>query len=490
VSPLAWLAAAFLLSLSPAPAPAATAKPPHILVILADDLGIGDLGCYNPESRIRTPNLDRLAREGTRFTDAHSPSAVCTPTRYGLLTGRYSWRGSLPRGVLQGYGPSLIEPGRLTLPEMLRSRGYATAGIGKWHLGFQGDHTANPAAKTDYAQPLRPGPVTLGFDYFFGIPSSLDFEPYLYVENDRATAPPTNFIAASKHQREGGEGFWREGYIAPGFTHAGVLPTLTSQATNWLTRHAAAPGDKPFFLYLALASPHTPWLPSEKFRGRSRAGVYGDFVEETDAAIGAVLRALDRARLAPNTLVIVTSDNGAHWPAADIGKFGHRANLHWRGQKADIWEAGHRVPFIVRWPGKTPAGATNNALLCLTDLMATFAAVTGATLPDDAAEDSFNFLQVLRGKTLLKPVRDSVIHHSGDGHFALREKNWKLIPALGSGGFTPPKNPAPKAGEPAGQLYDLATDPAEQTNLWSRHPDLVQRMTESLTRMRREGRTR
>src|SRR6266511_1329563 len=326
------------------PALLAARETPNIVFILADDLGSGDLGCYNKDSKIPTPNMDRLAREGVRFTDMHTPSSVCTPTRYGLLTGRYAWRTPLQSGVLWGYSASLIETNRLTLPKFLKKHGYATAGIGKWHLGFQEGNPADKEFKVDYAKPLLPGPLTAGFDYFFGIPASLDMEPYLYVENDRAVEQPTEQVEASKPQRQGGTGFWRSGPIAPGFRHAAVLPVIAKKAIAYLERQPKASPNKPFFLYFALTAPHEPWQPTGEFRGRSGAGDYGDFVAQVDWTIGQTLRTLDRLGLADNTLVIVTSDNGAHWTASDIKKYGHRANGHYRGQKSDIWEAGHRVP--------------------------------------------------------------------------------------------------------------------------------------------------
>lgn len=451
---------------------------PNIVLILADDLGSGDLSCYNKDSKIATPNMDRLAAQGMRFTDAHSPSAVCSPTRYGILTGRYAWRGRLKRGVLWGYDPLLIEHGRLTLASMLKAAGYFTGCIGKWHLGL-GENK-----KTDYTQPLRPGPNSVGFDYFFGIPASLDMDPYLFVKNEAPVEAPTKTIAASKHRRQGGEGFWRGGPIAPHFRHADVLPTLTQQAVQYLEQRAKE--KQPFFLYLPLSAPHTPWLPAAEFRGKSKAGFYGDFVMQVDASVGQVLEALDRLKLADNTIVFLTSDNGSHWPEADIRRFQHRANLFFRGQKADIWEGGHRVPFIVRWPEHIPPGSTAKETICLTDIFATCAAVVGQHLPNHAAEDSYNLLPVLLGQKRAGPVRPDIVYHSVTGMFGIRQGDWVLIDGLGSGGFTAPQTEKPKPGGPRGQLYNLAADPRQQHNVYLEQPEIVARLQALLERQKKK----
>jgi len=442
---------------------------PNIVLILADDMGLGDLGVYNPESRTSTPNLDRLASEGLICTDVHTPSAVCTPTRYGLLTGRYAWRTRLKSGVLWGYDPHLIDPGRRTLASMLKSAGYNTAGIGKWHLGL------GEAEKTDYSLPLVPGPSTAGFDYYFGIPASLDMDPYLYIENDHAVEFPSEQVEASVHRRQGGGGFWRAGPIAPGFRHQEVLETITGKAVETIRNLASR--EEPFFLYLPLTAPHTPWLPSDRFRNRSGAGYYGDFCIQVDDCVGRVLRALEEAAGDQETLVIFTSDNGSHWPVSDIEKFGHKANLDFRGQKADIWDGGHRVPFIARWRGHITPGGRSDEILCLTDVYSTLASLTGQELAPGEAEDSFSFLEVLEGKVAGAPVRETVVHHSMDGVFAIRKGEWKLIQGLGSGGFTDPSSVEPVEGGPAGQLYNLRDDPSETANLWLEEPEIVEELT-------------
>jgi len=463
--------------------PAAAAEPtrPNVIVILADDLGYGDPGCYNKDSLIRTPNIDRLASQGMRFTDAHTPSSVCTPTRYGLMTGRYCWRTSLKRGVLDGYSPLLVEPKRLTVASLLKQQGYATACVGKWHLGLGTDK------QTDYGQPLKMGPNSVGFDYFFGIPASLDMPPYVFVENEAVTAAPTEKIDASVMRRKGGGGFWRAGAIAPGFKHEEVLPRCTEKAIDFLKKQRA---DKPFFLYFPMNAPHTPWMPTKEFRGKSAVDYYGDFVMQVDDTVGRLLKALDDAKLADNTVVLFTSDNGAHWLPEDITQWKHRANGSLRGQKADIWEGGHRVPFIVRWPGRVKPGSTSKELICLTDVLATAAALAEAKLPVDAGEDSFDLSPVLLGRKLDKPVRQSVIHHSSDGTFAIREGPWKLATALGSHGFSLPRDEKPKEGGPQGQLYNLDDDPQEKTNLWLEKPEVVKRLTMLLEKHKTDGRSR
>lgn len=452
---------------------------PNVILILADDLGWGDPGCYQAESKIKTPAIDALARQGMRFTDAHTPSGVCTPTRYGLLTGRYCWRSKLKKGVLDGYSPALLEPGRLTLASLLKEQGYRTMGIGKWHLGL------GTAARVDYDKPLSPGPLDAGFDRYFGIPASLDMDPYVYFENNQVVARPTEQIAKSEMRRHGGGGFWRAGGIAPGFKHVDVLPKITERADQWIAEQK--PG-QPFFLYFPLTAPHTPWMPTDEFRGKSQVDWYGDFVMQTDATVARVMAALDKAGVAENTLFVFTSDNGSHWLPSDIEKHGHRANAHWRGQKADAWEGGHRVPFIVRWPGKIAAGSKCDATICHVDFLATVAAILGKEIPDGAAEDSHNYLAALRGEKFTRPA--AVVHHSSQGLFAIRQGDWKLIAGLGSGGFSAPQTADPKPDGPQGQLYNLATDPSEKENLWLKEPQKVAELQKLLSKYQSEGRSR
>src|SRR5262245_45513541 len=454
---------------------------PNIILILADDLGYGDLSSYNPASKIPTPHLSQLASQGMRFTDAHTASSVCTPSRYGLLTGRYAWRTKLKQVVVNGYSPYLIEPNRATLATLLLRQGYRTAGIGKWHLGL------GNSEPTDYGRPLRPGPNDAGFDEFFGIPASLDMPPYVFFQNDRVVEAPSASIEASEMRRKGGNGFWRAGAIAPGFKHEAVLPMLTEKAIAFIEKQSS---DKAFFLYLPLSAPHTPWMPMAGFRGKSGADYYGDFVAQVDDTVGRVLKALDESDLAGNTLIFFTSDNGAHWLPEDIAKWGHHANGNLRGQKADIWEGGHRVPLIVRWPKNIKAGSRSEQLVCLTDFMATIAAATGSPMLPDSGEDSLDFLPVLLGRKSGMALRNTIVHHSSDGTFAIRQGHWKLAMALGSRGFSLPKEETPKAGEAEGQLYNLRDDPQEQHNLWLREPKTVARLKALLERIQLEGRSR
>lgn len=473
-------------------------KRPNIVVILADDMGYGDIGAYNPDSHVPTPNLDQLASEGMRFTDAHSPSAVCTPTRYALLTGRYAWRSRLKSGVLWGYSPLLIEAGRETIPSMLKKQGYHTAGIGKWHLGFGNSEAdfygaavsgAANAGDAEFGR-LRPGPNEVGFDYFFGIPASLDMKPYLYVENGQPFSPLTGkLVEASDQRRSGGGGMWRKGQIAEGFVHEEVLPTLVEKAVGYI-RERETDDDTPFFLYFPLTAPHTPWLPTEEFRGKSRAGYYGDFVAQVDDVVGQIRSALADTGEDGNTLLIYTSDNGAHWLETDIEKFGHLANSDLRGQKADIHEGGHRVPFIASLAGRVPEGSVSDQPTVLTDLMATLASLTGAELDGDAGPDSFNILPSLLGDAEQQAPRGAMVHHSLDGMFAIRDGDWKLIEGLGSGGFTSPQREDAAAGEVSVQLYNLKDDPSETTNVAAENPEVVARLTATLNEFRDNGRSR
>jgi len=473
---LALISACALPGVDPGP------RRPHIVVILADDLGQGDLGCYNAASKIPTPNMDRVAAEGTRFTDAHSPSAVCTPTRYGLLTGRYAWRSRLKAWVLNGNSRALIEPGRPTIASLLQERGWATQVVGKWHLGL-GD-----TQPTDYSKPITRGPLEVGFDHAFIFPASLDMEPYLYIVDHEAETPPTAEIAGSEHRRKGGGGFWRKGRAAPGWDMAGVLPRLADEACERISAHSEENPNQPLFLYLPLTAPHTPWLPTEEWAGKTSVSHYGDFVAQVDGVVGQVLATLEAKGMAENTLLIVTSDNGSHWPTEDIERYQHEANNHRRGQKADIHEGGHRIPFLARWPSRVPAREVSDELICLTDLYATIAHLTGET-PTTGGEDSYDCSSHLLGERAQAPIRDSLIHHSGNGMFAIRRGPWKLITEHGSGGFTKPANRKAADGEPPGQLYHLADDPTESRNLWDANPEVVTQLTDLLDEQKRSDRS-
>jgi arylsulfatase A len=472
-----------ILSASAIAGTAALATPkgkarPNVVIILADDMGWGDIEAYNPQSAVPTPNLNRLANRGTRFNDMHSSSAVCTPSRYALMTGRYHWRTKLKRGVLQGYSPALIEPGRTTLPALLKQSGYYTAGVGKWHLGL------GNAEKVNYAKPLTPGPNDVGFDYYYGIPASLDMAPYLYFENDRAVGELTDYTKGGAGPDPVGA-FWREGPTTPGFDFDQVLPNLTNKACEVIDQRAGK--DQPFFLYVPLPAPHTPWLPLPEYRGKSRAGDYGDFAHQTDAMIGKIIATLEDKGVFDDTIVIFTSDNGAFWRERELAMYPHRSNGEWRGMKSDAFEGGHRIPFLISWPGRAKPGGVSNEMGSLVDVMATIASGLGLRLPDDAAEDSFSLSDALGSRS--KSGRQYLIASASSGLMSIRDHRWKLILGPGSGGFTALSAADAKAAI-AGQLYDLENDPAERHNLWHRHPDIVARLTTEFERAEKAGRTR
>ena len=470
-----------------------TTKHPNIIFIMADDMGYGDLACYGA-TKIPTPNTDRLAAEGMRFTDAHSASAVCTPSRYGVVTGRYCWRSRLRRGVLGGHGSPLIEPDRLTVASLLKDHGYATACVGKWHLGLgwawkapdrpEADlNWTEDGSNVDYSRPITGGPTELGFDYFFGIAGSLDMPPYCFIENDRTVGTPDR----RKHPYEAQQ---RRGMMVEGWRDDLVDRTFAERAVAFIEDHVAARPDQPFFLYLPTAAPHRPCVPPEFMKGASKAALRGDMVAMLDWVVGRVMDALDRLGIAGETLLIVTSDNGARLTCYDGKDYGHKSCGDLRGQKADIWDGGHREPFLVRWPGKVPLASTSDQTVCLLDLTATCAAIVGAELPADAAEDSYDMLPAMLGEQSDAPVREAVVHHSVSGMFSIRRGPWKLVLGLGSGGFSEPRHLEPGPGEPPGQLYNMDTDPAETSNLWADHPEIVERLTALLEKWRTEGRSR
>jgi arylsulfatase A len=467
---------------------------PNILLILADDQGYGDVGAYNPASKIPTPHLDRLASEGLRFTDGHTTSGVCTPSRYSLLTGRYHWRTRLQNGVLGGWSPPLIAPGRLTVASLLKAQGYRTACFGKWHLGLgwptkdgapakPGD-AIDPAdgviGRFDYTQPIKDGPLEHGFETFFGISASLDMPPFAWIQDRRVTELPT---ATKKWLRSGPAG--------PTFEAVDVLPTLADKVCAYVADRAAdAKGGQPFFAYVALPAPHTPIVPTKEWQGKSGLNAYADYVREVDAEVGRMLAALERAGVARDTLVIFTSDNGCS-PAADIDALiakGHHPSGPLRGHKADLFEGGHRVPFLVRWPAAVKPGVARQ-LVSQVDFLATFAAVTGATLPANAGEDSVSFLPVLRDTATAAP-RTSLVSQSINGSFAYREGDWKLALCRGSGGWSAPKpGSAEEAKLPEFQLYDLAQDLGEQRNLFATEPERATKMRAALETLIARGRS-
>jgi arylsulfatase A len=489
---------------SPPPEPEAPQKP-NIIFLMADDMGYGDLGCYNADSKIPTPNMDRLAAEGMRFTDAHSGSAVCTPTRYGVVTGRYAWRSRLKRGVLSGYSRALIEPDRMTVAEMLRENGYHTGVVGKWHLGLNWQTISEPKTweerdtanahqgatefakpeglEIDFTKPVTDGPATQGFAYSYIIPASLDMAPYVYLENNKCVKPATVHEPGRSEQ----EVFWRPGEAAEGFDFFNVLPNLTEHAVQYIEDRAVRDADKPFFLYFPLAAPHWPWVPTEEFVGKSEAGKYGDFVNQVDAMVGKIMDTLDRKGIAENTLLIVSSDNGAEWDPRHIQEFGHYANhASQRGKKRDTWEGGHREPFIARWPARIAAGSTSDQTICLTDIMATAADIAGIELPAGAAEDSVSILPALLGEDS-GPLREATVHHSVNGTFAIRQGKWKFIDGQGSG---IDNWQGAKPGDPPGQLYDIEADRHEDTNLYNDHPELIEKLKALLEKYKEQGYSR
>ena len=455
-------------------------RPPNIVYILADDLGIGDVSAYNPNGKIYTKHIDQLASNGMRFTDAHAGSAVCTPTRYGIITGRYSWRGMLKKGVTWSYDKSIIEDGRLTVGQLMKQKGYTTGCIGKWHLGL---NWADSTGKwpVDFDKKVAKSPNSFGFDYSFIIPASLDIPPYVYVENEQLTAlPDRNTI------RETAFGWWRYGPTGRDFKHEEVLPTFAEKAVQFIEKNR----DKPFFLYLPLAAPHTPILPDSHFQGKSGVGEYGDFVLMVDAVVGRVTTALEENGLADNTLIIFTSDNGCapYAGTSDLEKKGHFPSLNYRGYKADIYEGGHRVPFIAKWKNKIQKGTISNETICLTDLMATLADITAYNLPQNAAEDSFSLMPIFQGRSS-GFQRKYTIHHSVFGAFAIRKENWKLIMAPGSAGWSDPKPGKELKTDPEFQLFDLDIDPNESKNLIDEYPSKLKSLKSQLIECIKNGRS-
>jgi len=467
-------------------------KFPNIVYIIADDMGYGDVGCLNPDCKIPTPYMNRLAEQGMVFKDAHAGASVCTPTRYGILTGRYSWRTRLKSGVLGGYSPPLIKKDRMTVASLLKQYGYSTACVGKWHLGWNWRYREGYADGkekeyfVDYTKPIINGPLSRGFDYFFGIPASLDMPPYVYIENRKALKPASETTEGST-----GYEFYRSGPIAPGFEHSEVMLRLTKEAVGFIDKHAKTRSNDPFFLYFPFSAPHTPILPNKRFVGKSGIGAYGDFVFECDWAVGQFMKALEKHGMTENTLIIVTSDNGCSPKAGfeDLADQGHFPSYHFRGYKADIYEGGHRIPFIARWPNQIKPGTECRAMICLTDLLATVADLTGYELPDNTGEDSISILPYFSGEAE-EPERDAVVHHSINGSFAIRKGKWKLELCPGSGGWShPTPKEAKKLNLPQFQLYDLSKDIEEENNLYNERPDIVSDLISLLKEYVEKGRS-
>jgi arylsulfatase A-like enzyme len=475
---------------------------PNIVVILADDLGYGDVQVYNPESKIPTPNIDRIANEGVRFTDAHTPCGVCSPTRYGLLTGRYPWRSELKQQVLWPWDKPLIDKDRLTLPAMLKRHGYRTACFGKWHLGWEWQttdgskvndqvHIGDPqreiryefAKKVQFDKPVGGGPTTRGFDYYFGVDLP-NFPPYTFIENDRLLAQPTVPKPDSM--------FGWPGMMQPGWRLEGVLPEVTRRAVKYVEERSRAA--EPYFLYLPLTSPHTPIAPDDEFVGKSKAGRYGDFVYQTDWSVGKVMDAIRASGKADNTIVVFTSDNGPEnltYPV--LKEHGHASQGMLRGAKRMLWEGGHRVPYLVWGPGRVPKGQIEKEVVCHTDIMATVASIVGTKLPNDVAEDSYNISAAWFGKSRSKPIREATVHHSMNNEYGLRQGDWVLIESTGAHGAAEPQWWKDRYGikphDQPGELFHIKEDLRETKNLYAQYPERVKAMHDLLEKYKKDGRS-
>lgn len=462
---------------------------PNIVVILADDLGYGDISFLNENGKIKTPNVDRLMGEGVVFTDAHSSSAVSTPSRYGLLTGRYNWRSELKQGVLNFYDKPLIAEGRTTMARMLKAQGYSTACFGKWHLGFNfptvnGERPVDTPEKytLDFSKEMTGGPVDVGFDHFFGVDCP-NYPPYCFIENRKTQVIPTyyNKVNFTPDCRAGrGQEEW---------DMKKILPTIINKACHYMEQKSKEAS--PFFVYLPLTSPHTPIVPNDVYKDKSGLNLYADFVMETDYAIGRVLDKLDELGIADNTIVLFSSDNGCS-PVADfkfLNERGHDPSYLFRGMKSDLFEGGHHVPCIVRWPEKLVPHSVHQTI-CLTDFFRTFAAITGYQVADTEGEDSYDISSLLYAETEGPVLREATVHHSVNGSFAIRKGKWKLLMSSNSGGWSYPTPNAPESAQlPPVQLYDLEEDPSEEKNVYDQHPEVVKEMRALLVKYIREGRS-
>jgi len=483
---------------------------PNILIIYTDDQGYGDVSALNPNAKFQTPNIDKLTEESLVFTDGHSSDAVCSPSRYTLLTGRYSWRTSLKKGVLDADGPCLIENDRMTIASLLREHGYNTAMVGKWHL--QMDFAGTRGKDRDWSELFTEGPTDHGFDYFFGIPASMNYGVLTYLENDRVLDPPVlwtkkkdnpnprsfnravspfDYRMTPPFKEEPGEG---RGWIeaAPSFNDELVLETFADKAVSYINQVAPdAKNGKPFFLYFAMTSPHLPHCTHPDFQGRTNCGNYGDFMEETDFRIGQVLKALEENGLEDNTLVIFSSDNGAetnyaYWRE----KYDHWSCMNFKGGKRDIYEGGHHVPFLMCWPGVIKAGSRVDVPVCQSDFLATIADIIGTELPDNAGEDSYSLMPLISENAQGEYRSErAVIHHSVSGHFAIRKGKWKLNLFRGSGGSLKPKFIIPGEGEAPFELYNMEIDQGETANLYFEYPEIVEELKSEFIKIIKSGRS-
>lgn len=450
-------------------------RKPNVIYILADDMGYGDISAFNEHSAFRTPALDEMCGNGIRFTDAHASSAVCTPSRYSILTGRYNWRSRLKSYVVGGYSEPLIEEGRKTVANLFKEQGYHTAMVGKWHLGMSFAKTPefyelpdfDACTGVDYGAPIKASPVSNGFDYFFGISGSLDMPPYIYIENDRFTELPDRETVNT------GKKFWRSGPTGSHFHHEHVLDELTDKILEKIEEYR----EEPFFLYFPMPAPHTPILPAPKFQGKSGTNEYGDFVLHVDDVVGRVNRKLKELDLYENTILIYTSDNGCS-PMADYKELkskGHNPSYVFRGTKADIYEGGHRIPLIVQWPEKIKGGRSCDRIVCLSDFMATAAEILGVRLPENCGEDSVSNLPLWENPGG-EEVRKDIVHQSIDGSLSIRRGQYKLELCPGSGGWSDPVPGKEDPDAPRFQLYDLSVDIGEKTNVIGQHPELAKEL--------------
>ncbi|GAA4879444.1 arylsulfatase [Ferrimonas pelagia] len=486
-------------------APMAQRAMPNLLIIYADDLGYGDLAIQNPQAKLTTPNLDQLAREGIRFTDAHASSAVCTPSRYALLTGNYHWRRN--HGIVGSFDPSYFNPGEYTLPLMLQQAGYHTAAFGKWHLGWDWDAIKQPGAEEigegrdryypadafDWRQRIPGGPVDLGFDYYFG-DDVINFPPYTWFENDRVIGVPTQQMDFDKTPPKEGRWEARKGPSVADWDPYTVLPTLAEKGVEYLKQQD---GEQPFFMYFSLPSPHAPIIPNDEFDGKTQAGAYGDFVYQTDHVIGQLLDTLEAQGLADNTIVIFSSDNGAEkYMVQRWHKTGHDSSGGLRGMKRDLWEGGHRVPMIIRWPAQLNAEQVRDQTISHVDIMATMAGLIGTKLPEDAALDSYDLLPLLTGELGDAQLRKGTVQNTWPGVYAIRQGDWLLIDHhTGSHNPQVPKVYWQLSGteaddeSTAGHLYNLREDLAQKDNQYQQHPERVEQMKALLQSYIDEGRS-
>ncbi len=469
---------------------------PNIIYILTDDLGYGDVSSFNEKSKIHTPNIDKLAAEGMKFTDAHTSSSVCTPSRYGILTGRYNWRTRLKEGLLSGVSKALIPASRSTVASLLKNNGYETAFIGKWHLGWNwnlADTTdidnlqRKDFSTIDFSKPVTNGPNDIGFNYSFGIPASLDLAPYVYVENGKVLKIP-DAVSENKDQYT----TWHLGPKSSDFIHEGVTINFVNKAIEYIGNSQKE--KKPFFLYLPLPAPHVPFLSTKVWQGKSGLNPYGDYVLMLDDLIGQIEKAIADAGIEKNTLVIFTSDNGCCTSAnyKVLLEKGHKPSSIYRGTKADIFEGGHRVPFIAKWPKVIKKGSVSNETICTTDFMATCAEMVNYKLKENEAEDSCSMIPLFTNRKLKDAFREATVHHSINGSFAIRKGDWKLILCPDSGGWSypyPKKNQKTNSTLPKFQLYNMKDDPSETKNLEATNPEIVMELKSLLLKYIDEGRS-